>query len=240
LERAERTTALVCYAAAALVAIGGVAAAVARFPGGFDWVYMVISKLGSSTHNPSGAPWLAGALLVAVYLLWPVTGVLARGATRPRLPVAALRAGLAGAGLLAVEGLFALDLSRLARKGHEAVALLTFLGLYGGVLGLYAGRIRRSASFLWPALLVFVPLCAVGVSQVALYFDQRDLGWVNTTWRDLGVPFWLSFAFWQWLAVAFLGIGIGGLLAIREPGAWVPLQADAGADQHRRPVGDEG
>ncbi len=28
----------------------------------------------------------------------------------------------------------------------------------------------------------------------------------------MGVSFWLSFAFWQWLAVAFLWLGLGHLL----------------------------
>jgi hypothetical protein len=28
----------------------------------------------------------------------------------------------------------------------------------------------------------------------------------------MGVPVWLSFAFWQWLAVAFLGLGLGYLV----------------------------
>jgi hypothetical protein len=81
-----------------------------------------------------------------------------------------------------------------------------------GVMGFYYHRVRHAASSLWPALLVVLPLCAVGLSQLALYFDQRDLGWVNTAWREMGVPVWLSFAFWQWLAVWFLGLGLGYLV----------------------------
>jgi hypothetical protein len=216
----DRNYALILFAAAALTVTAGVAVAAARFPGGFDWVYTVISRLGSERHNPDGAMWLALSLLIAVCLLWPVTGLLARGAAprggRPWRSILALRIGLIGAGLLALEGLSPLDLSSVARKGHEAVALATFAGMYGGVLGLYAHRLRRSASFLWPALLVVLPICAVGISQVALYLDQRDLGWVDTAWREMGIPFWLSFAFWQWLAVAFLGIGFGVLVAVRS------------------------
>jgi hypothetical protein len=116
-----------------------------------------------------------------------------------------------------LEGLFVLELSRRIPKSHEILALVTFLGFYGGVLGLYVHRIRQAISFLPPALMVLLPLCAVGVSQLVLYFDQRDLGWVETSWRELGVPFWLSFAFWQWLAVLFLGLGIGYLLVARAP-----------------------
>jgi hypothetical protein len=208
--------ALLLFTAASLAVTAGVAVAASRFPGGFDWVYTVISRLGSQRHNPDGAVWLSLSLLVAVCLLWPVAGLLGRGAAsggpRPRRSIVALRIGLAGAALLALEGLLTLDLSRIARKGHEAVALATFLGMYGGVLGLYLHRLRRSGSFLWPALLVVLPICAVGISQVVLYLDQRDLGWVDTAWREMGIPFWLSFAFWQWLAVGFLGIGLGVLV----------------------------
>jgi hypothetical protein len=200
------------YGAAVLVATLGVAIAAVRFPGGFDWVYTVISRLGSHRHNPDGARWLAAGLLGATILLWPVARHLDPGAgsaAAGRLPALALRAGLAGGVLLAVEGLFALDLSRIGRKAHEALALVTFVGLYTGVVGLLVQRGRRAGRY---ALLVLLPLCAVGVSQLALYLGQRDLGWVNTAWREMGVPFWFSFAFWQWLAVAFLGLGLGLLL----------------------------
>jgi hypothetical protein len=111
------------------------------------------------------------------------------------------------------------------RKGHELVALATFLGLYGGVLGLYLHRVRASASFLLPALAVVFPLLAVGASQLALYLGQRDLGWVDVSWRELGVPFWLSFAFWQWLALACLAAGLGLLVALRpSPSGPVPIR----------------
>ncbi len=196
--------------------------AVARFPGGFDWVYTVISRLASTRHNPDGARWLTGSLLATAILLWPVAGHLGRsfgpGQARPRLSMAALRIGLVGAVLLAIEGLTPLDLSRIARKAHEALALITFFALYLGILGLYVRRIRTARAFLWPALLVVLPLCAVGVTQLVLYLGQRDLGWVNTDWRDMGIPFWLSFAFWQWLAVAFLAVGLGLLVASAASG----------------------
>jgi hypothetical protein len=219
LSRTDRGRALACYAAAAFIVVAGVVCAAVRFPGGFDWAYTVISRLGSNRHNPDGAIWLSASLLAAVVLLWPVAAHLDRttagGRGRALVSITALRAGLIGGALLAVEGLLSLDLSRMGRKAHELLALLTFVGLYWGVLGLHLHRIRSGASSLWPALLVVVPLCAVGASQLALYFDQRELGWVNTGWRELGVPLWLSFAFWQWLAAAFLGSGLGYLVVSR-------------------------
>jgi hypothetical protein len=224
-----RMRAVACFMAAALAVVVGVAVAGSRFPGGFDWAYTVVSRLGSVKHNPEGARWLTGSLLVAAALLWPVVSYLARTAPTdagppsrrgPAAAIAALRVGVAGAVLLGLEGLLALDLSVLHRKGHEILALVTFLGFYAGVLGLHVERVRAGVGRLWGAGLVVAPLCAVGLSQLALYAGQRELGWVNTGWRELGVPVWLSFALWQWLAVAFLGLGLGLLLlAGRRPAA---------------------
>jgi len=215
--RQEKAGALLRFGAATLLVGLGIGIAFARFPGGYDWAYTVISKLASVRQNPTGGRWLAGSLLAAVVFLWPVARYLdetfSRSGSRPRHSVTSLRIGLVGGALLGLEGVFTLDFSRRLHKAHEALALITFVGFYGGVLGLYLDRIRRDRSFLPPALLVILPLCAVGLTQFVLYLGQRDLGWVNTDWRELGVPFWLSFAFWQWLAVAFLGFGLGYLIA---------------------------
>jgi len=48
-----------------------------------------------------------------------------------------------------------------------------------------------------------------------LWLGQRDVGWVDVAWRELGIPVWLSFAFWQWVAVALLWVGLGHLLMSR-------------------------
>jgi hypothetical protein len=77
-------------------------------------------------------------------------------------------------------------------------------------------RARHAAVAPWAALLVILPIIAVGLSQFLLYVGQRELGWVNTGWRELGVPLWLSFAFWQWLAVALLGAGLGHLVVTHD------------------------
>jgi len=37
-------------------------------------------------------------------------------------------------------------------------------------------------------------------SQAYLYFVPNKLGWVSPKWAELGVPLYLSFAVWEWLA----------------------------------------
>jgi hypothetical protein len=232
-----RTGSVAYFAGATLALVVGVTTAALHYPGGFDWVYMVISKLGSNTHNPIGGQWLAASLLAAVVLLWPVVRHLEQRDGRRggrRAPIVALRVALVGGVLLALEGLRLVDYSGLHRKGHEIIALVTFFGLYGGVLGLYAQRIRRSAISPVPALIVILPLGAAAASQLTLYLGQRELGWVNTSWRDMGIPFWLSFAFWQWSAIALLGLGMGYLVLAgggeRSPTASVDGSAERSRD----------
>jgi ABC-type transporter Mla subunit MlaD len=45
---ASRNGVFIIYTLAILLLVLGVAVAVARFPGGFDWSYTVISKLAST------------------------------------------------------------------------------------------------------------------------------------------------------------------------------------------------
>lgn len=217
----DKRRALILFFAAGLAIAGGVAMAIARYPSDFDWMYTVLSHLASNRRNPEGGRWASGALVVAVILLWPVAGYLDRNLARKgkrRLGVSVcLRAGMASCAIIGFEEFLGVRFSDRIRKGHEAIALLSFFGFYIGLLGHYVYRIRDNAALLAPAILAIAPLCAVGVVQLLLYFDQRDLGWVGADWREMGIPFWLSFAFWQWLAVGFLALALGCLIAFDSP-----------------------
>ncbi len=184
------------------------------YPGGFDWQYTVASALASQKHNPTGSAWFAGALSVAMVLLWPYVTALNKS-LRPSLPasakfwISALRIGLISGALLGLERLLIRDLSAWVYKAHEVLGLLAFMGLYIGALGLLVQLMLRRRVYVVPALLVASPLLAIGISQFWLYLAQRDLGWVDTSWREMGVALWFSFAFWQWLAIGFLWAGLG-------------------------------
>jgi hypothetical protein len=57
-----------------------------------------------------------------------------------------------------------------------ALAVGTFAGLYTGLLGLYWQRLKLGRT---GALVVAAPLAAILITQIVIYFDQRDLGWVG-------------------------------------------------------------
>ncbi len=151
-------------------------------------------------------------------LLWPYVSALSRNVERTHAfataaAIVSLRIGLICGALTGLERLLIRDLSASVDKAHEALGILTFFGLYTGILLLFVLAMLHRKGFVLPILLITSPLLAVGITQFWLYLEQRDLGWVNTSWRAMGVPFWFSFSFWQWLAIGFLWAGLG-LLAI--------------------------
>lgn len=68
---------------------------------------------------------------------------------------------------------------------------------------------------------MLVPITCTAASQQYLYLTQSDLGWVGPSWREMGVPLYLDFAFWRWLT----GIGILVYLFVRT----LPLRAEVPA-----------
>jgi len=200
---------------ASLTVLGtGSMLAASRFPGGFDWPYTVASVLASQKHNPQGSFWFAGALTLAMALLWPYVSALKQrqDSTHPELvtfAIRTLRTGLLSGALLGLERLLIRDLSAQFYKAHEILGLFTFFGLYFGIISLLVRAMLRQKAHVFTLVLIVSPLLAIGITQLWLYLDQRDLGWVDTGWRAMGIPVWLSFAFWQWLAIGFLWLGMG-------------------------------
>ncbi len=198
------------FALACAVFWFGVLMAAQRFPDApFDWMYRVVSELASRKHNPQGGEWFSSALGLSMLALWPVASALQESVGDRRWPILALRAGILFGVAVGVERFVFVRFSNWVSNGHEALAVGAFAGLYTGLLGLYAQRVRHGRT---GALAVATPLAAIFVAQILIYFDQRDLGWVDHRWRAMGVAPWLSFAFWQWIAVAMLWVGLGHLL----------------------------
>lgn len=209
------------YCASLLVLGAGMILAARDFPGGYDWSYTVVSALASRRHNPAGSFWFAGALALSMALLWPYLSVLKRGLLlqRPgatKFLIGAVRTGIACGVFVGVERLLIRDISSEWIKGsHELLALITFMALHVGIFGLLIQAAHRQKIYIIPAFIVAVPLIAMIASPIWMALDPRDLGWVGPDWRELGIPLWLSFAFWQWLAMGCLAAGLG-LLAFRQ------------------------
>ena len=204
------------YLASLLVLILGAVMAARHYPGGFDWAYTVASALASQKHNPTGSFWFSGGFFLSMSLLWPYVSALKQSlgpslAPTAKFAIGALRLGLICGALVAAERLLIKDLSDWVYKAHEILALLFFLGLYIGVFVLLIQAMLRQRIYMLPIFFVVGPLLAIGITQLWLYFDQRDLGWVDTSWREMGIPLWLSFAFWQWLAIGGLWVSMGVL-----------------------------
>ena len=204
------------YLASLLVLVFGAVLAARHYPGGFDWAYTVASALASQKHNPTGSFWFSGGFFLSMSLLWPYVSALKQSlgpslAPTAKFAIGALRLGLICGALVAAERLLIKDLSDWVYKAHEILALLFFLGLYIGVFVLLIQAMLRQRIYMLPIFFVAGPLLAIGITQFWLYFDQRDLGWVDTSWREMGIPLWLSFAFWQWLAIGGLWVSMAVL-----------------------------
>lgn len=214
------------FALALVTFWAGVYMAAQFFPDApYDWMYRVVSELASRKHNPEGGHWFSIALGLSMIALWPAASRLRETVGDRRWPIFALRAGILFGVAVGIERLVFVRFSSIVNNGHEALAVGAFAGLYTGLLGLYGQRIRRG----WTgALVVAAPLAAIFITQIVIYLDQRDLGWVDHRWREMGVSPWLSFAFWQWLAVALLWVGLGHLLwssrHTYDARPWLPLR----------------
>ena len=206
--RGRRGLAWALYGLSAVIFVLGFVLAARHYPNGFDWTHKVMSALASRKRNPDGGGWFAGAITLSLACLWPVVSSIARRG----VAVGVLRTGLLFGMVLGVDELLSFRLSEgVMRKGHEALAVVAFVCVYVGVVGLQLGHLRQGRSSRWRVALVLLPLAAVGVSQLVLYLAQRSIGWVEHDWRD--VPFWARLAFWQWVAGIALWLAIGQLLS---------------------------
>jgi len=187
---------------------------VRNYPGDFDWCYTVASALASKKHNPAGHAWYAAGLGLSMLLLWPYVSSLKNSLCSSQtsgkdFAMGALRVGLISGMLVGVEKLLFVSLSNWIHKAHEVLALFTFLGMYLGIVTMLVRIMMRQRIYAFAVVFVLIPLVAIGILQFWLYLDQRHLGWVDISWRERGIPIWLSFAFWQWLAIGFLWVGLG-------------------------------
>jgi hypothetical protein len=220
----QKSTALYLFSSALLVIICGTLMGAARFPGNFDWQYRVISSLASQLDNPKGYWPFCVSIAASFVLVFPLAGYLHHRMRNfhPKLSLVSaqsFRLGAIGGMVVGLERGLVHNLSSMVFKSHEAIAFLAFAGIFTGILGFFctwwrAKLVSRLAAS-GVVSLVVGPFAATAFSQVLIYFRYRHLGWVSPYWRELGIPVYLSFAFWQWLASAgaFLSMGLMCYLA---------------------------
>jgi hypothetical protein len=185
------------------------------FPGGYDWRFDVMCRLGYAHVNPEGSGYWAAALVLACIMGVPCCGYFHRRlrGVAPRLSGWArflLGFGLSCGIVIGLDGLLLPKLNEMFPKLHETVATTAFACIFFGVLAFWSAmtkwlRARRGWSAVACALLslfVLVPMAGAMISQAYLFFVPNDLGWVGPDWAERGVPFYLSFAFWEWAAIA--------------------------------------
>jgi hypothetical protein len=190
---------------------GGVLMAARQYPSEYDWRYMPVSYLFSDSLNPAGHLWATvGIVLCSVGLLsWALMAqrwTHADASIHPSGP----RAIQVGSFCMACSA--ALPASVLLHKGHELLAIVAFAGLCLGIFLMmfqlierillrrkcgFIGNSRRFASVLAGTTVLSILLA--GLAQAYVYYALPALPWVNLTWRDRGVPVYLSFAFWEWV-----------------------------------------
>lgn len=209
----------VWYPLATLCFVVGVIIAAHCLEGSFNWRYRTLSSLASASTNPRGYAYCCLGLMVSFSMGLPLCGYF-RVRFEPIAPIAArassrsLKVGFLGVVAVGFERLTAQVISFPIHKTHEYISIVTFFGLLLGIVGFWLcltrWLIRERQWPVWAltALCFFSvgPIVGTGLSQAYLYFIPNDLGWVGPHWAELGVPLYLSFAFWEWLT--FVGIFI--------------------------------
>lgn len=183
------------------------------FPGPFDWRYRVISSLISQVDNPGGNRYFCLSLALTMIMLIPVAGFFRRGLESVAPGIVgfsyhSILLGFVGSSIVALERLFFRNISSGIRSFHEYLALTSFTGLFLGVIWFWWSAVQshciRKRLPTSTAQAIFaasaLPVIGMASSQAYLFFNRRELGWVGPHWAKLGIPLYLSFAFWEWLA----------------------------------------
>jgi hypothetical protein len=189
------------------------------YPSEYDWRYITISSLVYPQRNPQGYLWArAGIALCGLAgMYWTVQRI--RSAQPPAS--AARRAGVAalGLGYLSMACCALLPAQQLGiARAHDALALLAFIGICIGLTSCTFRAIERGRSRGLRAAIVagaaLSPILLAAVAQAYVSHALPSLRWVNLSWRARGIPAFLSFAFWEWVACAVFSVYMVALSAV--------------------------
>jgi hypothetical protein len=196
------------------------------YPSGYDWRYITISSLVYPERNPDGYVWarLGIALCGLTGMYW--TALRFRSAELAASARQDLALWALGLGYLSMTCCVLLPARQLGiPRAHDLLALVAFIGICAGLMsctfraiarGSGEGDLRRcrrlSAAIVAGAALSPIVLAALGQAYVARALPS--LPWVGLAWRERGVPVYLSFAFWEWIACAVFSVYTVALSAV--------------------------
>lgn len=212
------------YASSTTVTVGtfafwvGMAVAARSYPSEYDWRYITISSLVYAERNPGGFLWARGGLLLCgtAGLYW--TARLLRTWKRQCIAERPIGVFALGLGYLCMTFCALLPEGRFrVPRGHDFLALAAFVGLSVGTALLtlevieqsHRVRMPPSSALLHARILAGFALSPIAVAAVAQAYVSHALPalpWVGLEWRERGVPVYLSFAFWEWVACAVLSL----------------------------------
>jgi hypothetical protein len=187
-----------------------------RFPTPYDWRYITTSQLIYPERNPAGHLWASAALMTCAGagLLWVWT-------VRSTVPFRRLWVLAAGYACMTLSSLLP-ERWHSIRNGHEILAIAGFVGVCCGLVLVslnlrFPRRYPTRAPQVVLALIAFSPIAMAAITQVYLTWWRPEVPWVGPAWRTLGLPFYLSFAFWEWVTCALLSAYMTGIgLAVGE------------------------
>jgi hypothetical protein len=218
-QRPSTTFVLACYLMAVAALCAGALAAASFYPRGFYWLSMSASRLAWRNANPLGAIYFSAGFTLTMAFLIPVIRFILAGSTPAgpllRFSRIALHIGMAGGIVFGLERMLITDLNDHVPRAHELLVLVSSLAWFFGLIALSMHRLKHRTSGPWPAILTLAPLLIVGLGQGILYLDEiRELGWIDRGPPGVPAPFWLRFAFWQWVAMASL-LAVVSLLMVQ-------------------------
>lgn len=189
-----------------------------RYPSEYDWRYMTISSLVYRDRNPDGYLWARAGLALCgmAGIYWTALRVRTRNPPGCADPAAGMRT--MGLGYLSMTGCALLPEWQLGiPRGHDLLALAAFIGICVGLVRATFQAAELSATADDPpanhrlrsgilAGLALSPILLAGLAQAYVSYALPGLPWVGLTWRARGIPVYLSFAFWEWVACVVFSV----------------------------------
>jgi hypothetical protein len=211
------------YAAAPLGVLAfwcGLRIAAELYPSDYDWRYMTISSLLYPDRNPDGYRWAWGAVALCGLggLCWIAALIwYRRPSNAVSRPVGIWAMGVGYICMVCCALLPARFLH--IPRSHDILALAAFIGVCIGTVHLtycvvYRSLRRRARGFTrrpWIYACVIagaalLPIMLVSITQAYVSRALPQLSWVGLEWRIQGVPAYLSFAFWEWVACVVFSV----------------------------------